>query len=312
MGIYRVSSQELERTIRRPQGVVEQAFRKSSPELRELSQQLEEEQNEELMESQARLRENLIAINLFILVAGGLISYFLARETLKPIEESHEAQSRFTADASHELRTPITAMRAETELTLTEPKLTLTDAKQQLQSNMEELDKLTALSDGLLSLARIDNNGLDTASTLLKKIIDSAVEKVQPLAKKKHQKITVSKIPALSLTVNEPSLIEAIVTILENAVKYSDKKSAITLDVRKHTRSVTIKISDSGIGIKAVDLPHIFDRFYRADQSRTQSKVNGYGIGLSIAKSTIEAHGGKISVKSTPHKGTVFTISLPL
>lgn len=312
-GIYRVSSQELERTIRRPQSPVEQIFRKnSSPEIKQLSEELLEEQNEELKESQERLRGDLVIINLFILIIGGLLSYYLARKTLQPIEETHEAQSRFTADASHELRTPITAMRAETELALTEPKLTLKDAKKQLESNMEELDKLTELSDGLLSLARLDNNGLEKTAVQLQDIISAATEKVQPLADKKKQSIKKSKMPQTTLQANEVSIVESIITLLENAIKYSPNKSDIKVQVKKSSRSIDIKIIDNGVGIKAVDLPHIFDRFYRADQSRNKTHIKGYGIGLSIAKSIIEAHNGKISVNSTPDKGSTFTITLPL
>src|SRR5690606_24889873 len=108
------------------------------------------ERDEVIASARQRLLSTLVLLNAFIAIGGGFLSYYLARRSLQPIEEAHEAQSRFSADASHELRAPITAMRAEAELTVTEPKLTLTLARSQLESNIEALDKLTALSDGLL------------------------------------------------------------------------------------------------------------------------------------------------------------------
>ncbi len=309
IGIYRVSSQELERSFRRPESPVEQLVIRRNV---ELHSRLLAEQNEELSYAQNRLKANLATINLLIFVTGGFLSYYLARRSLKPIEEAHNAQSRFTADASHELRTPITAMRAETELTLTEPSLKLADAKKQLISNIEELDKLTTLSDGLLRLARLDNNGLETTKENLADIINEAVERVKPLVEAKKQLIKTSRIlKSIVIQAEKSSIVEAVVTLLENAVKYSPTKTQIQIATKLQNRSVEIIITDKGAGIEASDLPHIFDRFYRADQSRNKSQVNGYGIGLSIAKATVEAHGGKISVKSTPKKGSTFTITLP-
>jgi len=202
-------------------------------------------------------------------------------------------------------------LKSMREASIQTPVLLLT-AKEQLVSNIEELDKLTALSDGLLSLARLGNNGLEKTCVALSDIVATAVDTVQSLAEKNKQSIVVSTLTSVDIQANQASMVEAIVTVLENAVKYSSSTSATTISAQKTSRSVNINIKDNGVGIKAVDLPHIFDRFYRADQSRNKTKVGGYGIGLSIAKSTIEAQGGKISVKSSPEIGSTFTITLPL
>lgn len=309
VGIYRVSSQELGRTIVNKQGPVERIIRtRDAAAIIEFRAELQQA----VADAEARLKTNLLLLNTLIFVAGGLLSYVLARRTLKPIEQAHHAQSRFTADASHELRTPITAMRAETELALTEPKLTLKQAKQQLVSNLEELDKLTALSNGLLSLARLDNNGLKTSSVNLSAIVDTAIERVKPLAEAKNQLIKKPKISKITIMADKALLVDAVVTLLDNAVKYSPKKSQITVTVKTQSKTVNINIKDQGVGIKASDLPHIFDRFYRADQSRNKTQIAGYGIGLSIAAATLQAHGGKITAVSTPGKGSTFTIQFPL
>ena len=173
IGLYRVSSEELENSLRRP--LPAQQRRLLGSELATLN----ELRQSELEDAQSRLQRQLIIINICILFGASALSYMLARHTLKPIEEAHESQSRFTADASHELRTPITAMRTETEVTLMNPKLSIKEAKTQLESNIEELDKLTSISEGLLQLAQLDSQELQKEPTAINDIIESAVDRTQ-------------------------------------------------------------------------------------------------------------------------------------
>ena len=309
LGLYRIASTEIDRGVRRQPGPITQILRTTN---RELMIEIEEQQEQTISEVHDRLKIGLIVLNILIATGGGLLSYFLARITLRPIEEAHNAQSRFTADASHELRTPITAMRAETELTLTEPKLSLDMAKAQLESNIEELDKLTKLSEDLLRLARLDNEPPTKSPESIKNIIETAIDRVKTPAEKKKQLVTVSKFKDMSILAESSALTEALVTILDNAVKYSPDKSEIKVGVKPTKSGLEISIADKGPGIKDSDIARIFERFYRADQSRNKNTVNGYGIGLSIAKSIIEAHGGNILVKSVIDKGTTFIVSIPL
>ena len=309
LGLYKVSSDELERGLLRPFSNQERRLLIGKGEGG--LEILKAEREQELQESRQRLRSSLVVLNLLILLSGGGLSYYLARRTLKPIEEAHDAQGRFTADASHELRTPITAMRAETELTLTEPKLTLKQARKQLESNIEELDKLTSLSEGLLQLARLDHAQLDTSLTPVLHVIEQAVERVTPQAKSKKQKLVLGKHTNKSFEINQPAIVEALVTVLDNAVKYSPNNSEIKVSSKASAKYVEISIADKGVGIRSSDLNHIFERFYRADSSRSKTKVHGYGIGLSIAKSILEIHGGEITAKSTPGKVSTFTLKIP-
>ncbi len=115
----------------------------------------------------------------------------------------------------------------------------------------------------------------------------------------------------IEILVDQMSVTESLVTLLDNAIKYSPEKTEISITTNQQPKSLEIRVSDKGTGIKASELPHIFDRFYRADSSRTNSGEQGYGIGLSIAKSVVEAHGGTISVTSEPTKGSNFTLSFP-
>lgn len=308
IGLYRVASDEVERSIRRQTGPISQMLRNRNMDLME---SYADEQNELIQAAKDRLKTNLFLINSSILLGGGMLSYYFARKTLQPIEESHEAQSRFTADASHELRTPITAMRIETELALTDPKLDIKAAKRQLESNIEELDKLTALSDGLLKLARMNNEELELSKTALKPIVESAVKRIKPMADKKTIRLKINTIPKVTIPADEASLSEALTTLLDNAVKYSPQKTTVEIGVKNTKNKLIITISDQGYGIAPRDLTHIFDRFYRADQSRNKEKTNGYGLGLSIAKGIVESHGGSIKAESQLGNGSKFIIVLP-
>ncbi len=259
-----------------------------------------------------RLQIRLLGLNLATLLLGGGASFFLARRTLRPIEESLEAQGRFTADASHELRTPLTAMRTEIEVALREKQLPAADARELLASNLEEIAKLEALSAGLLRLARSDN-GLDPAAVSpvpVSELFEAAIGRHQ--VQIKQRKITLEASDGGAIVEGDrASLIELVAILLDNAIKYSDLESTINLAAKPSGHFVEISVADQGVGMKASDIPHIFDRFYRADNSRAKASVGGYGLGLSIAKRITDLHHGTISATSTPGAGSTFRVKLP-
>lgn len=259
-------------------------------------------------EIKQRILMRLILLNICILAGSALAGYFLAGKTLKPISDMMDKQNRFITDASHELRTPLTALKSEIEVNLRNRKMTLPIAKRLLQSNLEEVNTLQTLSDDLIKLTA--NNSLDMGSIPLAVSVKDAVGRVSVAAKVKR--ITIIKtIPNFSLTGNATLLTELFIILLDNAIKYSARGKNIRITGEKTDSHVMIHISDQGYGIKDKDIPHIFDRFWRADTSRTKTTVEGYGLGLSIAKQIVEKHQGTISVKSTIDRGTTFTITLP-
>ena len=307
IGLYRVSSAELARSINRP----------ISRELRDIlsSQeslyQLRVERQTQYSEAIDRLRSNLFFLNLLIIIGGGGLSYLLAKRTLLPIEKAHEAQSRFTSDASHELRTPITAMRVETELTLTDPKLTIPMARKQLESNIEELDKLTALSENLLELARLNGGELLKEQIDLKEVAKAALSRLKIKANKKKQNVVLNGI-SIAVPANFETLTEAVVVLLDNAIKYSPEKSEINLIISAVSRhTAELSVSDEGPGVPKNEQRNIFDRFYRLDSSRAHAANTGFGIGLSLAKTIVDEHGGSIIVKNNHKAGATFTLRLP-
>ena len=260
-----------------------------------------------------RILWNLTELNLAVLVLGGGASFLLARRTLRPIQDAMEAQSRFTADASHELRTPLTAMKTEIEVSLRDKQLGVGEARELLQSNLEEISKLEALSNGLLRLAQYQQGIAQPKwkAVELASIVPDAIVRV--LAQAQIAKITITAdIPdKLSVEADAESITELLVILLDNAIKYGRENTAITITAKPRGGDVVVAITDQGIGIKAADLDHIFDRFYRADTSRSKNSTAGYGLGLSIAKQITDIHRGTITADSKLGVGTTFTLSLP-
>lgn len=254
----------------------------------------------------------LILVNSGILIISGAAGYFLAGRTLDPIKEMVDEQNRFIADASHELRTPLTALKTATEVGLRDNKITQKGLKNLLQDNLESIDSLQSLSDSLLQLAQFEkpNGKTPFSSILLTEVFRLAKKKVEPLARAK--KIIIN-IPLVKYQIegDKNSLVNLIKIILDNAIKYSPTGSRVEMSAKISDSSVIIQIKDQGIGIEKRDLLHIFDRFYRADKSRSNS--DGYGLGLSIAKKIAEMHQGSITLTtSVVGQGTTVSIQLPL
>jgi signal transduction histidine kinase len=261
--------------------------------------------------ARTRLTIILIFINLGIFVAAGFSGYFLAGRTLRPIKEMLDEQNRFITDASHELRTPLTSLKTSIEVNLRNKNLTMAQAKKLIESNLEDVEYLRVLSDGLLRLAYYQepNGNMLFEKVSLKEIAENAVDKIKALALDNKIRIN-SRIENLEIHGDKKSLTELLVILLDNAIKYGKQKSSVKINTLKEDGKVIISVSDNGIGIDEKDLPHIFDRFYRAEKSRSKENVSGYGLGLSIAKKIVELHNGLITVESEKGKGTTFTVTL--
>lgn len=307
IGIYRISALEIGKGLGKQSRMLQELNENDNP----FFQDFERLRQEQIDQTNSKLRTNLYYFNLLILLFSTVASYFFARSTLRPIEESYDAQARFTADASHELRTPLTAMRTEIEVALRERKLSLEDSRILLQSNLEEIAKLEELSSALLKLAKMDSEERKTFNQVnIAEVVTEAYEKIAALADKKEI-IFDNNLSEVEIEGDKQSLCEMFVILLENAIKYSPAKSKINISITDTDHNAVIKIKDRGIGIKASDQPHIFERFYRADHSRNKEKTDGYGLGLSIAKQIVDLHKGKITVNSEAGKGSEFTVKLP-
>jgi len=262
-------------------------------------------------EGRRSITHRLVVLNLTTLVAGGGLSYYLARRTLKPIEDNMEAQSQFVSDASHELRTPLTTLQTSNEVALRNKKLTLDESKALIEQNIDEVAKLQALTDGLLTLARPDSGQIIVDTVSLQDVAGDAMNRV--ISQAQARAITIDDaVGQVTVLANRQTLAQAVVVLLDNAIKYSPEGSTIYLEGGKRAKRAYVSVCDEGPGIRPYDLRRIFDRFYRADQSRSTQHVWGNGIGLSLAKKLVEQQGGEIRATSTVGKGSIFTIILPL
>jgi two-component system sensor histidine kinase CiaH len=252
----------------------------------------------------------LVYVNIMVLVAAGFVSYGLARRTLQPIEAAHEQQKRFTADVSHELRTPLTALRMETEVALLDKAAAVPALRKTLKSNLEEADKLEALINNLLRLSQLETlQARETFQAVaLQNVFKAAIGAQDKQATKRHITIHQAK-TSLSVQGDQAALCQLITILLDNALKYSPNGSTITVGTSQVGQQAVITITDQGKGIDPASLAHVFNRFYRADDSRGS---DGYGLGLSLAKMITDLHEGTIGLASQVHKGTVATIKLPL
>lgn len=303
ISIYNIASQEVGNRLQDLQTRYERSL---IPELQPRYTDFRDRQNSM---ANSNLFFSLAYVNIVIFIAGGIGSYALARRTLRDIEEAHEAQSRFTSDASHELRTPLAVMKSEIEVTLRDTDATNEELRETLQSNLEEVDKLSRLSKVLLQLSKIDHTDITMEKINMKHIVSDVLKRHNQPASR-IRVTTATNLP--SALGNKESIEELCMILVENALKYSPLKSLVTIKLSKRSNKVCLEITNTGKGISEEDLPHIFDRFYRTDSARTSNKDGGHGLGLALAQKIVEIHHGELSATSATNHATTFTVLLPV
>ncbi len=219
---------------------------------------------------------------------------------------------QFSADASHELRTPLTVIRGEIELALRSKK-NPKEYRRVLESTLEEILRLTSIINNLLVLAKAEQ-GLtkaDFSEVDLESLVEELYEDSTILAGGKNIVVTLQMNTPMTIVGDRTRLRQLFLNLIDNAIKYTPEGGAVTLAMEKQNGSAVFRIEDTGIGIPPEDITKIFDRFYRVDKARSR-ELGGTGLGLSIAKWIAELHRGTIAVTSEPHRGSVFTVQLPL
>ncbi len=231
--------------------------------------------------------------------------------TFARLEESFAQQKRFTADASHELRTPLTVLITEIQSALSRER-TAEDYKEALAGNLDTARRMKRLTESLLELARLDA-GVDGGEGMpydAAEVAGQVLAKLRPLAEARGTKFEVELAPARTCG-NPERLALVISNLVENAIHHGKPGGRVRVSTAEDAAGgCLLEVADDGPGIAGEDLPHLFERFYRADKSRSGSGGR-YGLGLAICKGMTEAEGGTISVASEPGKGAVFTVRLP-
>ncbi|WP_322922335.1 HAMP domain-containing sensor histidine kinase [Paenibacillus campi] len=243
-------------------------------------------------------------------------SYRMAAKAMVPILASYERQRKFTADASHELRTPLSVLLSSIDTLQMEDAVEHDPFAAKVVQNMkEEVRRMIQLSGSLLTLARSDSghSELNVEQHDLQAEAARTLASIRPLAEAKQISLHYDAPAALLLRCDAERIRQLLIILLDNAVKYTSAGGHVSLTLEQlveKPHSILIRVSDNGIGIPDDDQRHIFDRFYRVDKSRTR-RIEGYGLGLSIARWIVEAHQGTIEVESTLGAGSTFTVRLP-
>jgi two-component system sensor histidine kinase CiaH len=267
--------------------------------------------------------EHALDLLQLLLLGGGLLGIlfatvgglFLAERALVPIRLAFRRQQDFVADASHELRTPLTLIRANAEMMTRHPEQPAAANADLLQDILSETDRLSHLVTDLLTLARADagQEPLDLAEFSLSDLAAETVRQFAPLATAHRIDLTVAADSPLTIRGDMARMRQLLVILLDNAVKYTPEGGTVEVTCRLNRQGgrlpVTLTVSDSGSGIAAEDLPHIFERFYRADPARRHD--GSAGLGLAIAQWIVAAHRGRIQAANRPSLGSSFTVQLP-
>lgn len=272
-----------------------------------------------LDQTRQKILWQLVTINAFIAVLAGVSSFWLAGQTLQPIQETMEEQKRFIGDAAHELKTPLTALRSSIEVELMGKKKT-SATTQLLNDLLIDVSDLQNLIGSLLQLAKVEDAQLQLQKVTLQPLLQKAIKQAKTLAQKKN--ITIEYASETKnvrhdhtyKVMGDPSmLVEVFLIFLDNAIKYSPQNTKINVSFSASVNQLKVSISDQGIGIAKHHLPHVFERFYRVDAARKKEAghASGYGLGLSIAHKILDWHHASVKVISQIDKGTTFTLTFP-
>lgn len=247
----------------------------------------------------------IYSIDGVLLLIISLCSYFLAGRTLKPIKESMDAQNKFSADASHDLRTPIAIITTESQVLIQSETNDIHEWKKVVKSNLEEAQKMSLLVSDLLMIARGIDKGVVKENINFSDLVSAIVEKMSSQIFVKGIVLEKNIQKNIYLNVSKEEIERAIKNVLQNAINYTNT-GVINIDLKSENKKVILKIIDSGVGMGTEDLPFVFDRFYKAEHSRNDH--SGSGLGLPIAKDIVERNDGLISIKSVFGAGTTVCI----
>lgn len=256
----------------------------------------------------------LITAAILFFVLAVFISYYLAGRVIVPIEQSIERQKQFVADASHELRNPMSVLLTSIEgVEMDKDNVLSPFSRQILADAKDEFTRLKRLVNDLLTLARMDAGDIRVKKEnfCLDTVAEQVIRSLRAAAERKRIRIQLKATTSVKVCADPERIHQLLYILVENAVKYSHEKSKVAVKIERSATGVEIVVTDNGPGIRSEHLEQIFERFYRVDESRSRA-IEGSGLGLSIAQAIVNAHQGKISVDSSLGEGTQFIVSIPI
>jgi signal transduction histidine kinase len=258
-----------------------------------------------------QLKTILLVLNGGLLPVIPLAAWVLTHRTLAPVQSIHERQQQFASDVSHELRTPLSILSGEIEVALKKDR-TGNDYRQTLISAKEETDRLGGLVENLLFLAQMEGQQVRAVEVIdITDLINQVIGEFQRKRNENHISIYFAPAEESVVAIGQEALLRQLFfNMLDNAIKYTPENGKITINLYQDKYYAIVKITDTGCGIAPEKQARIFDRFYRIDAARSETK--GYGLGLAIAQAIVTIHNGKIGVHSALGQGTTFSLYLPL
>lgn len=244
-------------------------------------------------------------IEVSFLLAIFLLSVFLAKVAVKPVEKSIEEQKRFVADASHELKTPLAVISANNEILLSSAGA---EQKEWLNSSQEEISGMKDVINDMLTLAQNDAVcETEKTDADLSKILSGVTLQFEAVAYEKTVELRADIADGVWIKCDQKAIKKLFTILIDNAIKYEPENGKVLVTLQNPCKKATVTITNFGSVISEKDLPHIFERFYRSAEARSRE---GVGLGLAIAKSLVDRHGGSIKVTSTKENGTTFKVEL--
>ena len=258
---------------------------------------------------------NLLVIVGIVVAVTVLFGYIIGRVTLRPARNALESQKQFIGNVAHELRTPLSIIKTNTEVALFDPTMA-PDLRATLMSNNEELDRVSQIINNLLSLSiLVHPEDMEFMSVDFSTVVARVVELYGPLAKSKELEVVVRTGSNMDVWGNATALEQIAGNILKNAISYTPKGGRIRITIdRTLYGHIELSVQDSGVGIPRKDLYRIFEPFYRAERSRAHAGMHGNsssGLGLTIVSELVKAHEGRIAIRSSVGRGTTVTVYLP-
>jgi signal transduction histidine kinase len=258
----------------------------------------------------SRLIINSLIIGALGLVALFFVSIFLARLAVKPVESAFRVQQQFIADASHELKTPLTVIMANTGVLMSHPNTKVSEHMNWLENTQSEAVRMRGLVENMLELAKGDfaRDNLILSAVNLSDISTNSLLSFEPVAFEKNVSLTSDIEPCIEIKGNGEKLSRLFAILLDNAIKYAESGGSVAVTIRQTGTHVTLAVRNTGAVIPQAQLSRVFDRFYRVDEARVSEGGGSFGLGLSIARQIVQEHGAKIWVESGESDGTVFTV----
>jgi signal transduction histidine kinase len=270
---------------------------------------------EEIENSQAQLLLVLLLGGMMTLILIGVGGFWLAQKAIEPIEASFQKLKQFTADASHELRGPLTAIKASVDVMQSHPERIHPKDGKKLTAIASATTQMSHLIEDLLFLARTDREvtipNREKKPVSLNQILQNLLVLLEPFAQNKNITLKSDLSPEIAVFAEPNQLNRLFSNLLENALQYTPAGGQVSLELQKQNRHAIISVKDTGIGIAPEQIPLVFDRFWRADKARSR-REGGTGLGLAIAQAIAKSHGGKIVVSSQINEGSCFQVKIPV